>query len=68
MVKKSLSPEWNASLDFTYKSSWTSDLVEVVCWDKDRFKKDYLGEFTISLHHHLESGHVAHDDPDNSVS
>lgn len=24
-------------------------LLEVVCWDKDRFGKDYMGEFDIAL-------------------
>ena len=24
-------------------------LLEAVCWDKDRFGKDYLGEFDVAL-------------------
>lgn len=24
-------------------------LLEAVCWDKDRFNKDYMGEFDVAL-------------------
>lgn len=36
-----------------------SMLLEVVCWDKDRFGKDYMGEFDIALEELFASGLVA---------
>lgn len=48
VVSKTLNPEWNQTFEFpvlTADSAW----LEVRCWDKDRFKKDYMGEFDIVL-------------------
>ena len=36
-----------------------SMLLEVVCWDKDRFGKDYMGEFDIALEDLFASGKIA---------
>ncbi|KAI9767754.1 MAG: hypothetical protein M1840_005435 [Geoglossum simile] len=47
-VNKTLNPEWNVSFDFPLNGSSIS-IIECVCWDKDRFGKDYLGEFKVPL-------------------
>lgn len=47
-IMKTLNPEWNVSFDL-HVVGLQSLLLEAVCWDKDRFGKDYLGEFHIAL-------------------
>ncbi|KAK2741126.1 hypothetical protein FQN57_005727 [Myotisia sp. PD_48] len=45
-ISKTLNPEWNVSFDLPIVGV---PLLECVCWDKDRFGKDYMGEFDIAL-------------------
>lgn len=45
-VSKSLNPEWNVSFDLLIDGIQCV-LLEAVCWDRDRFGKDYLGEFDV---------------------
>ena len=47
-ISKTINPEWNVSFDLSL-SGVQILLLEAVCWDKDRFGKDYLGEFYIAL-------------------
>jgi phosphatidylserine decarboxylase len=47
-INKSLNPEWNTVLDLPIVGE-QSLLLEVCCWDKDRFGKDYMGEFDVIL-------------------
>lgn len=47
-MPKSLNPEWNQSFELPI-IGLQSLLLDVVCWDKDRFGKDYMGEFDIAL-------------------
>ncbi len=47
-VPKTLNPEWNATMQMPI-TGVNCLLVDCVCWDKDRFGKDYLGEFDIAL-------------------
>ncbi|SPN99555.1 related to phosphatidylserine decarboxylase [Cephalotrichum gorgonifer] len=47
-VPKTLNPEWNASEDLPVNSVQNL-LLDVICWDKDRFGKDYMGEFDLGL-------------------
>ncbi|ORY59585.1 phosphatidylserine decarboxylase-domain-containing protein [Pseudomassariella vexata] len=47
-VPKSLDPEWNVVCTMPIVGV-QSLLVDAVCWDKDRFKKDYMGEFDLAL-------------------
>lgn len=47
-IMKTLNPEWNFSLDLHIVGAH-SLLLEATCWDKDRFGKDYLGEFDVAL-------------------
>jgi phosphatidylserine decarboxylase len=47
-IMKTLNPEWNVSFDLPI-TGVQSLLLEATCWDKDRFGKDYLGEFDVAL-------------------
>ncbi|KAG0652832.1 Phosphatidylserine decarboxylase alpha chain [Hyphodiscus hymeniophilus] len=47
-VPKTLNPEWNVTIQMPV-SGVNSLLLDCVCWDKDRFGKDYLGEFDLAL-------------------
>lgn len=47
-VSKTLNPEWNQTFEFPVTSA-ESALLDAVCWDKDRFRKDYMGEFDVVL-------------------
>jgi phosphatidylserine decarboxylase len=47
-VPKTLNPEWNHICEMPV-SGITCLLLDCVCWDKDRFGKDYLGEFELAL-------------------
>lgn len=48
VINKTLNPEWNQTVDFPIVGV-QSLLLEVCCWDKDRFGKDYMGEFDVVL-------------------
>ncbi|KAL5119979.1 phosphatidylserine decarboxylase [Pleosporales sp. CAS-2024a] len=60
-INKSLNPEWNTTLDLPIAGE-QSLLLEVHCWDKDRFGKDYMGEFDVILEDQFLNGH-AHQEP-----
>jgi len=45
-----------------------SDVLEAVCWDRDRFRKEYLGEFSYPIADIFRAGVLALDDPYNDVS
>jgi len=47
-INKTLNPEWNTVVDLPIVDE-QSLLLEVCCWDKDRFGKDYMGEFDVIL-------------------
>lgn len=47
-VPKTLNPEWNVVATVPIVGV-ENLLLDVVCWDKDRFGKDYLGEFDLAL-------------------
>ncbi|KAK0616063.1 phosphatidylserine decarboxylase-domain-containing protein [Bombardia bombarda] len=47
-VSKSLNPDWNEQCRLPINGV-QSLLLDVCCWDKDRFGKDYLGEFDLAL-------------------
>ncbi|EHL00261.1 putative C2 domain-containing protein C31G5.15 [Glarea lozoyensis 74030] len=56
-VLKTLNPEWQTSLQFPV-TGVNSLLLDCVAWDKDRFGKDYLGEFDLSLEDIFCNGHT----------
>lgn len=47
-VPKTLNPEWNEICRLPINGI-PSLVLDVCCWDKDRFGKDYLGEFDLAL-------------------
>lgn len=47
-VPKTLNPEWNVVCTIPI-TGVDNLLLECHCWDKDRFGKDYLGEFDLAL-------------------
>ncbi|KAF2453627.1 phosphatidylserine decarboxylase proenzyme [Lineolata rhizophorae] len=60
VISKTLNPEWNQTVEMPIVGSH-SMLLEVVCWDKDRFGKDYMGEFDVGLDELFGSGQVSHE-------
>lgn len=66
-VYKTLNPTWNAVFDLTITQSAESELIEGVCWDRDRFRKDYLGEFELTVGELFSEGVLSLDDPSNQV-
>lgn len=48
VINKTLNPEWNQTFELPITTA-DSALLEAVCWDKDRFKNDYMGEFDVVL-------------------
>src|SRR5271154_718210 len=54
-ISKNLNPEWKICLDMPLTGV---PLVECVCWDKDRFGKDYMGEFDIAVEDIFANGKV----------
>ncbi|KAI1476777.1 phosphatidylserine decarboxylase-domain-containing protein [Daldinia eschscholtzii] len=47
-VPKTLNPEWNVVCTVPI-TGVENLLLDCICWDKDRFGKDYLGEFDLAL-------------------
>ena len=47
-INKTLNPEWNQTVELPITGVQTG-LLEGCCWDKDRFGKDYMGEFDVIL-------------------
>ncbi|EPS45252.1 hypothetical protein H072_765 [Dactylellina haptotyla CBS 200.50] len=54
-VPKSLNPAWNITFDIPVSKTGSHDL-HCICWDKDRFGKDYMGEFEVPLDEYFSSG------------
>ena len=54
-IYKSLNPEWNQTFEMPIAGIHNM-LLEGVCWDKDRFGKDYLGEFEVSVEEIFSNG------------
>ncbi|KAH8725926.1 phosphatidylserine decarboxylase-domain-containing protein [Phaeosphaeriaceae sp. PMI808] len=60
-INKTLNPEWNTIVDLPIVGE-QSLLLEVCCWDKDRFGKDYMGEFDVILEDQFLN-HAAQQEP-----
>ncbi|PYH89091.1 phosphatidylserine decarboxylase Psd2, partial [Aspergillus ellipticus CBS 707.79] len=54
-IPKTLNPEWNVTFEMPVMGV---PLLECICWDHDRFGKDYLGEFDIALEDIFHNGQV----------
>ncbi|KAK9236646.1 phosphatidylserine decarboxylase-domain-containing protein [Lipomyces kononenkoae] len=48
-IHKTLNPEWNAVFDVPLYPAESEYMIEGTLWDKDRFSKEYLGSFDISV-------------------
>ena len=44
VIQKSENPTWNQTFEFELCNDEIASTLEVTCWVKDRFKKEYLGE------------------------
>ena len=73
MIKKTLNPVYvakDATFDFPIYLSLVGRLgvLELIVWDKDMLKKDYLGEGSIPLDDWFRNGNAyAFEDMDNKV-
>ncbi|KAF4973219.1 hypothetical protein FSARC_424 [Fusarium sarcochroum] len=56
-VPKTLNPEWNVTEEIPV-TSVQNLVLDVICWDKDRFGKDYMGEFDLALEEIFSSDQV----------
>lgn len=54
-IHRTLNPEWNTMLELPLVDEH-SLLLDVCCWDKDRFGKDYMGEFDVMLEDYFGNG------------
>ncbi|KIX07573.1 phosphatidylserine decarboxylase [Rhinocladiella mackenziei CBS 650.93] len=54
-ISKNLNPEWKICFDIPLTGV---PLLECMCWDKDRFGKDYMGEFDIAIEDIFPNGQV----------
>ena len=54
-ISKTLNPEWKTSFEMPLGEV---PLVECVCWDKDRWGKDYMGEFDIAVEDIFANGQL----------
>lgn len=57
-MPKTLNPEWNHICDLPV-ANFKDLLLDIVCWDKDRFGKDYMGEFELALEDIFANGKVS---------
>ncbi|RMZ87150.1 hypothetical protein DV736_g5630, partial [Chaetothyriales sp. CBS 134916] len=55
-ISKTLNPEWKIQFDMPLTDV---PLLECVCWDKDRFKSDYMGEFDIPIEDIFSNGQIS---------
>jgi phosphatidylserine decarboxylase len=67
-VPKTVNPTWNASFDVSLIHGCVSEVIEAVCWDRDRFRKEYLGEFCLNVYDLFPGGPLNLNDPANEVN
>ncbi|ORX82756.1 hypothetical protein K493DRAFT_91114 [Basidiobolus meristosporus CBS 931.73] len=48
VIRRDLNPRWDAQFDFSVDASSFPLSVQLICYDKDRITKEYIGETTIS--------------------
>jgi phosphatidylserine decarboxylase len=59
-INKTLNPEWNQTFDLPIVGE-QSAVLGAMCWDKDRFGKDYMGEFDVALEDIFANGSASQD-------
>ncbi|POS82965.1 hypothetical protein EPUL_004974 [Erysiphe pulchra] len=47
-IAKTLNPSWNVLIQMPIPDT-NGLILNCVCWDKDRFRKDYMGEFDLTI-------------------
>jgi phosphatidylserine decarboxylase len=57
VISKTLNPEWNQPIELPINGIH-SLVLEVCCWDKDRFGKDYMGEFDVLVEEIFANGQI----------
>ena len=67
-ASKTVNPNWNVSFDVGITQGCASEVVEAVCWDRDRFRKEYLGEFCLNIYDLFPDGPLDLNDPENEVT
>lgn len=73
VVKRTLNPTWDskdATFDFPIYRSLAGVLgaLELVVWDKDKFRKDYLGEVALPIEEWFKEGQaISFSDSQNEV-
>ncbi|CAG8474160.1 3475_t:CDS:10 [Diversispora eburnea] len=60
VINKNLNPEWNASFDYKIDPKNPCNELRFICWDKDIFGNDYMGETTINLLNFWESNEIGY--------
>ncbi|KAH0611065.1 uncharacterized protein H6S33_011492 [Morchella sextelata] len=57
-IPKTLDPEWFDNFEIPLSGA-NSSTLECVCWDKDRFGKDYMGDLTVHLDEFFSNGRTS---------
>lgn len=57
-ISKTLEPTWNETFEMPILGA-ESLVLEVKCWDRDRFGKDYMGEFDVALEEMFANGSMS---------
>ncbi|KAK9477688.1 phosphatidylserine decarboxylase-domain-containing protein [Lipomyces japonicus] len=65
-ISKTLNPQWNASFKIGLYHVDSEFILEGTVWDKDVFRKDYLGSFDISLEERFGTTNLVRDTLDNT--
>ncbi|CAG8598671.1 1042_t:CDS:10 [Paraglomus occultum] len=65
VVPKSLNPQWDDWFEHKIELDNVPSTVHFICWDKDMFGKDYMGEAHFKLDDNWEAGHIGYSDPLN---
>jgi len=64
---KTANPVWNTVFDVAITQGLESEVIEAVCWNRDHFRKEYLGEFASSIAELFSDGALSLGDPNNEV-
>ena len=66
-ASKTVNPIWNTSFDVAIIQGCVSEVIEALCWDRDRFRKEYLGELCLNIYELFPDGPLTLNDPANEV-
>ncbi|RHZ44097.1 hypothetical protein Glove_759g11 [Diversispora epigaea] len=60
VIDKNLNPVWNASFDHKLDPQNPHNEIQFICWDKDIFGHDYMGEVTVNLFNFWEGNDIGY--------